>query len=410
MRIDRSADASWSALVGLSPELRVLLDCAKAVLDEDSSQCCWTVLKQCPCADRLVDAAIAHGMLGHLHRQATSVSAPFAKDSQFVRRLVELQRNATILGLRQSASLLRLLNSLEAAEVAAMPIKGPAWAESLYGDVAMRVCADLDVIVRHDQMEAAREVALENGYVDAAWYNERVVRWHKEGWGHIEMSPTGSNPFLELHWEVFVSIGCRSLHGEDLLARAAPGSLLGREILAPSPIDGLLIDCVHGTKHEWDTVERMLGMAVRVSCTPAEDWERVVAAARRAKCRRRLVIAVEHVCRVFGLEAPAEIHDSLRRDSFARLYLRYLKPVFLENDYERTPQDDLARLATRFIAEDSVLLSLRHAAIRFFTPGPEDWEAYSLPRHLEWLYYPLRPFRLAMKWVRRLLGGPKEGK
>ncbi len=394
---------SWSDCLALSPELRTLVACGQAFLYQADLEAVHSTLSECPSAESVCKVALLHGMIGHLHRLVAVENLP-GVDAALVNRLSDLQHAAEMRSLRQTAALLRLLEKLEGAGVRAMPIKGPAWAESLYGDVAMRVCADLDVLVSHDQMGAAREVALVSGYADAAWYNERVVEWHKEGWGHIEMWSKGANPYLELHWEVFVSIGCRSLRGEDLLAHATTGQLLGQEILVPSPTDSLLIDCVHGTKHEWDTVELMLGLAVRVANTSVEEWAGVLGAARRAGCRRRLVIGVAHVCEVFGLLIPAEIQVALDRDRIARLYLRHLKPAFLDKRYQKTAWEDLVRLLMRFCTEDSVLLSLRHATVRIFTPGPEDWESYSLPARLTWLYYPLRPARLAVKWLKRLLG------
>jgi len=40
--------------------------------------------------------------------------------------------------------------------------------------------------------------------------------------------------------------------------------------------------------------------------------------------------------------------------------------------------------------------------VRFFRPGPEDWDSLALPGWAEWLYYLLRPPRLALKWLKRL--------
>jgi hypothetical protein len=388
-----------------SPEIQALVACAKTVLERSNLGLFTSALTACPSAELLCDTAVSHGMLGPLHRLVTNEAALGAEPA-LIQRLNKLQREAVLRSLRQTASLLGLLKELEAAGVRAMPIKGPAWAQSLYGDIAMRVCADLDVLVPYDQVLAAREVVLANGYSDAAGYNLDIVRWHKEGWGHIEMVPTGSNPFLELHWEVFVSIGCRSLKGEELLKNASTTRLLGREILAPSSEDAALIDCVHGAKHEWDTIERLLGLAVRVVTTPVEEWAGIFTAARRAGCRRRLVIGVVHACSVFGMPAPVEIRQALVHDHCSQLYLQGLKPALLDKSYHRTNREALLRLLARFATEDSVALSLRHASLRFFTPGPEDWATIPLPAHLGWLYWLLRPGRLTVKWLKLLLRVP----
>ena len=52
----------------------------------------------------------------------------------------------------------------------------------------------------------------------------------------------------------------------------------------------------------------------------------------------------------------------------------------------------------RVCSEDRVPAALSHLAVRLLRPGPEDWAALQLPDRLHWLYWPLRPVRLALKW------------
>ena len=53
------------------------------------------------------------------------------------------------------------------------------------------------------------------------------------------------------------------------------------------------------------------------------------------------------------------------------------------------------------VTEDSAGASAQHAALRFFRPGPEDWRTVALPAGADWLYWVLRPPRLALKWAKR---------
>ena len=69
----------------------------------------------------------------------------------------------------------------------------------------------------------------------------------------------------------------------------------------------------------------------------------------------------------------------------------------------------MSRLMWSFASEDRLVTCLSLAARRLCQPGPEDWTSYSLPRGLEWLYGPLRPARLALKWSGRLLSGLRGG-
>jgi hypothetical protein len=360
----------------------------------------------CPSADGLCAAAVAQGMLGHLHRLVTA--AVPAVDPYLARRLGELQRLSAARSLSQSAHLLRLLDTLAAAGVSVMAYKGPVWAETLYGDVTLRSWADLDLLVRRDQLALARAVLLANGYEDADRFNAAYLQRKWGSWGELGFASASENVYVEVHWEVSVSIGATPLPAERLLARAQVVDLLGRQVLAPSPMDAFLIDCIHGTKHGWDTVERLLGLALRVQSTPAADWAGVLTAASEAGCRRRLVISVVHACRVFGLPAPPAISEILARSKALQAHLRFVGTASPTAARSESAGRSLAILMDWFATEDSPMAGLRHGATRFLCPGREDWEAIALPRCLTWLYYPLRPGRLVVKWMKRLLRiGPR---
>ena len=221
--------------------------------------------------------------------------------------------------------------------------------------------------------------------------------------GELEFCSPEHGLRVEAHWEVREAIGARAISGNGLLARAVPLRLLCREVLAPSPLDSLLIDCVHGSKHWWDSVEKLLGVAIQVRRFPVAEWPLLLAAARDAGCRRRVAVAITHVCRVFGMPVPAEVADAVARDRIGHLLLGTLGPESLDRRLPLTPRRDLVTMARRFICEDTVNATLRHMAIRISRPGEEDWEGVSLPRGLEWLHYVLRPGRLAIKWAKRLV-------
>jgi len=56
----------------------------------------------------------------------------------------------------------------------------------------------------------------------------------------------------------------RSLRAEAILQRAERASLLGRQVLCPAKPDMFLITCTNGTRDRWDTVEKLLALAVQV--------------------------------------------------------------------------------------------------------------------------------------------------
>ena len=158
----------------LSPETWALLACAQAVVDERRLPAFREAVAACTSAERLCSAAVQHGMVGHLHRLIAAQPDP--SFAAFVAEpLAKLYRTSMQRNLHQAAELLRLLEQLRELGVEAMPIKGPALAEALYGDVTLRNWVDLDLVVRHEQVATARQVLLDVGFRDDSPYNERLL-------------------------------------------------------------------------------------------------------------------------------------------------------------------------------------------------------------------------------------------
>ncbi|MBN1321654.1 MAG: nucleotidyltransferase family protein [Thermoleophilia bacterium] len=385
----------------LSPEVRACLACARAVVEPARLDEFRAALAGCADADRLCPTAASQGMLGHLHR-LVAAQALGEVDGALRDRLAELHSLSAQRNFRQTAYLLRLLESLRGAGVETMPFKGPAWAERLYGDVTLRFWSDLDLLVRHDQAATARQVLLAGGFVDDNRFNGRILRRARRGWGEIAMSNADHGVHADLHWEITVGFSGRSLDAGHLFSRGSKLSLLGREVATPHSVDLLIMSCLHGTRHRWDRVEELLGLAVQVADSPPPEWGDIVTAARAAGCTRRVAVGVSHVCRVFGLETPTEVREIIDRDCIARALLRSLGPETLDHQAASGSRAELVKLGWVFATEDSIVAAVWHGSVRFFRPGPADWDGLDLPGWAEWAYYLVRPPRLALKWLRRL--------
>ncbi len=397
---------SWAEDQSLSAELRVLLLCARAVMEPWRSPAFYAALAECSDAGLLCETAIQQGMLGHLHSMVSKWQAsgqPAAPGgSGLLQRLTELQRIASQRSLRQTAQLLRLIDQLREVGVDAMPYKGPVWAQCLYGDVTLRTWEDLDLIARHEQLPLLREVLLKNGFVDANPFNARVLERRQRGWGEIAFATENSGLYLDVHWNVTVGFSPGSLPADRLLDRSGSTCLLGRPVVSPSTIDTLIIACVNGTKDRWNSIEGLLGLGVQVLALPAARWADALSVARSARCHRRTIVGVAHACQVFGLEPPQEVARAVARDAASRALLRSLVPGTLDRGRSAEARTELARLTWRFATEDSLAASMWHATTRFFRPGPEDWDWLSVPAGMSWLHRLLRPARLAVKWAKRL--------
>ena len=112
-------------------------------------------------------------------------------------RLEEALNKARMRAMAFSALTTRLVQTLERADIAAVPLKGPIWAAELHGDEALRDYEDIDVLVAQQDLDESAEIIRSLGWTESAASGGRLERLHR-----ILRDPRGTLPEVELHWRV----------------------------------------------------------------------------------------------------------------------------------------------------------------------------------------------------------------
>jgi hypothetical protein len=393
---------AWLKSPALEPEVWALLACAQTVLDRRNQRSLQTALSACPSAERLCQAALAHGMLGLLYLLVVSESLPRA-EPVLLQRLTDLQRSATVRSLVQTTALLKILDGLRGVGVQAMPIKGPVWAQQLYGDIALRTWSDLDLVVRPSDVAAARTALLDQGFVESGRGNELILRRGYVG-GEMSLASPEHGIHLDLHWKVNTGLSPCPLTAELIFADAQEMEVLGRRVLVPAKLPLLLITCLSGDR--WRRIESLVGLGVQLRGMSVEDCRVLSAVAGDVGCVRRVMVAVRHAAQVFDLA------DDLAALGEPAAWLAERAPAGWPRKRRLTtgrvagPREELALVFSEIITEDSVRAGLRHLVRMLCQPSPADWGALVLPDWAWWLYYPFRPMRLCVRYLVRLARSP----
>ena len=137
--------------------------------------------------------------------------------------------------LRLSAELLRLLDLFERHAIPALPFKGPALAFALYGDVAMREYCDLDVLLRPEDLAAAKHALLAEGYTtDLPSHAGREAAYLRARYELHFTTPDGAVP-IEIHQAFLPPSYCVPFDYPALWRRLERQPFCGREVLALPP-------------------------------------------------------------------------------------------------------------------------------------------------------------------------------
>lgn len=145
-------------------ERNILICTARTSLSENCEECLRRGL-QSPATDwtNIVRKALEHGTVGLLcHHLLAAPFLPPALENAAAEFLIHSRKNS----LSVVQELLAVLNTLEAAKVKAIPYKGPALAEAVYGDVSFRSFRDLDLLIRESDLPATIKALKQIGYSD----------------------------------------------------------------------------------------------------------------------------------------------------------------------------------------------------------------------------------------------------
>jgi hypothetical protein len=342
---------------------------------------------------RLVRLAAHHKVLGQLYAALGGELRGHIPEEALKHLEVQVQGNARR-NLLLTAKLLKLLALLDAEGIRAVPFKGPLLALSAYGDSAMRQFSDLDLLIRPADVPRARALLIGQGYAPQFSLDERQeARYIKRRNEHL-FTNEGEGVHVDLHW----SLSPRWLHadggGEDIWARVGTTTVAGRSVPTLDPHDLLLFLCVHGSKHCWSQLGMACDVATLLRATPP-DWEVLFTRARAQGSTRMLRLGLYMASTLFGVELPQEVAEGINTD------LR-VKSLAAESYAKllREPEEPWGRFE-ELSFDAKVIEGLRSKALFYLdmlmTPTPLEWEYLTLPERLSFLYYLVRPFRLAIK-------------
>ena len=326
-------------------------------------------------------------------------------------RLVAYNLANSARSLRHAAHLVRIIDRLGAADIPVMPIKGPVWAQVLYGDLTARQFSDLDILVRFEDLARAEGILAELGYqpahvADAAESRPPLATRQDVLFHHPE-----SGVFLELHWRLARRRDNLRLSTEELFSQARPIDFLGREVLVPGLAHLFVYLAVHAANHGWGSLEHLRGLGEIVTQNPEADWTTIAEGAAACGARRRIHVAVLLLSRL-GVAFPRGLEREAHEDVIAQSIETSARATWGRET--SPPAGDLGQALIRLKGLDRRQAQAAYGLALVFEPDEADWGAIKLPEVLSPLYYVVRPTRLVAaygkrEWKRIAGGVAREG-
>jgi Uncharacterised nucleotidyltransferase len=380
-----------------SPEVALLLCCARTHLDAETASRARACFQQTLRWDDLLKTALRHKVMPLLYRQ---LKANFNESvpAGFMERLrdyfyLNAARNHLL-----TEELCEVLGLFERNGIRAVPYKGAALAKSVYGDAAFRQFSDLDIFIhREDVAKASELLHLRDYRRERQLTSAQEAVFLKIECEHLFISNQGS-VFLDLHWGFAPAYFPFKLDSESMWRRLCSVHLGKTKVFSFAPEDLLLILCVNAGKESWKQLSGLCDIAELIRANPKLDWEKIARQAKKAGAWRMLLVSLLLADELLGAELPEQIIQTIAEERAARSLALKIKRELFRNEREAGGVSNFLKPAKALDGlPDKIKFHLRLA----LTPTMEDWTFIRLPERFRFLYYLTRPLRLAKKYVLR---------
>jgi hypothetical protein len=344
----------------------------------------------------LLTMASRHGLEPLLFHHLHSVSNGFVPDSA----LQTLREECKMIAGRNmilAAKLNGISAHLSAGGIRHLAYKGPVLAEVYYGNCALRVFRDLDILVPETELEAARCALAQLGFRDKGGLSaaQRAASF-RYGFEHPFTADGGID--LDLHWRVVQRFKARAIDMEGIWKRTETVRFWGSEVPTFSAEDLFVSLCLHAGHHGWMQLSQICDLHQVLQARPHFDWEIVVSHLGDSNTRRLVYVCLNLLHECWGVELPEDLINRIHSDPHVATLSRVVRTEIWSVLSPRLTTSNLRWMLERSAGE-RVGDRARLMAGSFFCPAVEDFEAFRLPRGLGALYPGLRVMRLAYRYA-----------
>ncbi len=300
-----------------------------------------------------------------------------------------------------------ILKALKREGISVILLKGVHLAKYVYGNPALRPMADIDILVKKNDLFKAEKILLELEYISSEQdkdIREAYIQQHH----HLPLLIKKAAVPVEIHWTISSSLRRPfTIDIEGLWERACPVLIADCEVWTLSPEDLLLHLCIHAVsanKYYKDGMRSFFDIRETIRHYRDElDWDRFVFCTRRWSADKVAFLTMYLAKSLLGAEVPHEYLEILRPKSFTPQLAEDATNRIIEktrmhaNVTYNVSYNKLTRTKS-FLETITILLN------RLFLPKKQMAALYQLSPHSLsiYFYYFVRLKDLHIRWSRSI--------
>lgn len=331
----RTGESLSPGLFQMSPEGRLLVLCARTTVSE---------FVRVEIADLVCDGinwdlvwqlSKVHGVSPLVYRNLSTI-CPAAVPSAIHEAYRRHNQANALLNTLLAKELVTLLDALGAKGITAIPFKGVTLAQIAYGDISLRECADIDLIVEQGAIPQARKILWSQGYQltsqDTGADDEAGEPYHF-------FQKRNGIVAVDLQWVMARRHFGFRLDRSAFWSRLKPVGLPTKSVPGLCPEDLLILLCVHGSKHAWEQLKWICDVAELVRRRPGLDWSRVLFQSNEWRCRRMVLLGLAMAKHLFDTVLPRTVLQEIQADVDISVLVRRMPKQLLKHPSQGIDED-----------------------------------------------------------------------
>jgi hypothetical protein len=309
--------------------------------------------------------------------------------------------------LRSLAELRRVVTELEKHKVPVRVLKGLPLAQSVFGDLSLRACGDLDLLIDEAGILEADRILRGFGYrglFQVERFTPKRLSFYRSHWKDLAYENPATGLEVDLHWRCFRN---REMPGNGLCATAEQESVCfgGFQVETLPRMESLLYLCVHGTLDGWLYFKSLVDVAAQVRDMTELELDALATLAAGYGVLPELTAALTLVRRYLSMDQWSALLLP-QSDPTVEHILRYADHALVRGDY--LADRDAIPIAATMAFELGLRSNFRYRfelLLRVLFRA-RMWETIPLPDYLFGIYPLLSPFEWAIYRLRQWLAKP----
>lgn len=344
--------------------------------------------------ERLMLLAGEHGLMPPMYRWLSDGLAERVPSAVMRELRMAFHANA-LRSTHLARELVRLADLFARRGVPVLTFKGPVLAMLAYGDLAMRAFSDIDLLVKQQDIGAARELLASAGYAREF----PAIRPELS-----ELLPLPEETFrhesglavVDLHWGMAPHYYPYAGDIAGMFERSSQVELEGGRVNALGRDDHLLHLFFHATKDGWQTLGAVRDVAGFIRYAEDLDWAALMERASRGGSRRMLLVGAQLVHDLLEVPIPGFVLEAALRDAGTQAAVRRVRHRLTKRPTEGFFQEWMVPM----YAVDGLWTKLHYMLGRSLAPTFLDCAWVAIPRRLFPLYYGVRILRIGAEGAR----------